>query len=123
MRAGADGHTAQRAHDLVLSTKDATQHDAPAAPGSSADARLLVDIDLSILVRPAERFERDDQDVRKEYAWVPGLRCEEARAQVLLGLMDRPRLHHGEHAVSLLKTQARIKLAAAFTSKLRRLAQ
>ena len=47
----------------------ATQRDAPAALGSSPDARLLVDIDLSILGSPAERY---DQDVRREYARVPG---------------------------------------------------
>ena len=111
VRAGADSDTAQRVHDLVM----ATQHDAPAALGSSPDAQLLVDIDLSILGSPAERFERYDQDVRKEYAWVPGFRYQEARAQVLQTFLDRPRLYHGEHAVALLEAQARINLAAALS--------
>ena len=111
VRAGADSDTAQRVHDLVM----ATQHDAPAALGSSPDAQLLVDIDLSILGSPAERFERYDQDVRKEYAWVPGFRYQEARAQVLQGFLDRPRLYHGEHAVALLEAQARVNLAAALS--------
>jgi predicted metal-dependent HD superfamily phosphohydrolase len=110
-RAGADSDTAQRVHDLVM----ATQHDAPAVLGESPDARLLVDIDLSILGSPAERFERYDQDVRKEYAWVPGFRYQEARAQVLQSFLDRPRLYHGEHAVALLEAQARINLAAALS--------
>ena len=101
----------QRVHDLVM----ATQHDAPAELGSSSNARLLVDIDLAILGSPAERFERYDQDVRKEYAWVPGLRYQEARAQVLQNFLDRPRLYHGEHAAALLETQARINLAAALS--------
>lgn len=111
VRAGADSDTAQRVHDLVM----ATQHDAPASLGSSPDAQLLVDIDLSILGSPAERFERYDQDVRKEYAWVPGFRYQEARAQVLQGFLNRPRLYHGEHAVALLEAQARINLAAALS--------
>ena len=111
VRAGADSDTAQRVHDLVM----ATQHDAPAPLASSAGARVLVDIDLSILGSPAERFERYDQDVRKEYAWVPGLRYKEARAQVLQSFLDRPRLYHGEHAVALLEARARINLAAALT--------
>ena len=123
VRAGADSDTAQRVHDLVMFTEQATQHDAPAALGSSADARLLVDIDLSILGSPAERFERYDQDVRKEYAWVPGFRYQEARPQVLQRFLDRPQLHHGEHAAALLEAQARISLAAALISTLRRLAQ
>jgi predicted metal-dependent HD superfamily phosphohydrolase len=111
VRAGADSDAAQRVHDLVM----ATQHDAPAALGLSPDAQLLVDIDLSILGSPAERFERYDQDVRKEYAWVPGFRYQEARGQVLQGFLDRPRLYHGEQAVALLEAQARINLAAALS--------
>jgi predicted metal-dependent HD superfamily phosphohydrolase len=111
VRAGADSETAQRVHDLVM----ATQHDAPAVLGSSLDAQLLVDIDLSILGSPAERFERYDQDVRKEYAWVPGFRYQQARAQVLQSFLDRPRLYHGEHAFALLEAQARINLAAALS--------
>jgi predicted metal-dependent HD superfamily phosphohydrolase len=111
VRARADSDTAQRVHDLVM----ATQHDAPAALGSSPDAQLLVDIDLSILGSPPERFERYDQDVRKEYAWVPGFRYQEARAQVLQSFLHRPRLYHCEHAVTLLEAPARINLAAALS--------
>jgi len=111
VRAGADSDTAQRVHDLVM----ATQHDLPATLRSDPDAQLLVDIDLSILGSPAERFERYDQDVRKEYAWVPGFRYQEARAQVLQSFLDRPRLYQGEHAVALLEAQARINLAAALS--------
>ena len=110
-RADVDRDTAQRIFDLVM----ATQHDAPAGLGSSMDAKLLVDIDLSILGSPTERFERYDQDVRKEYACVPSSRYKEARAQVLQTFLDRPRLYHGEHAVALLEAQARINLVAALS--------
>jgi predicted metal-dependent HD superfamily phosphohydrolase len=109
VRAGAGSDIAQRVHDLVM----ATQHDAPAALGLGQDAQLLVDIDLSILGSPAERFQRYDLDVRREYAWVPGSRYGQARAQVLQRFLDRPRLYHGEAAVALLEDQARINLAAA----------
>jgi predicted metal-dependent HD superfamily phosphohydrolase len=109
--AGADSDTAQRVHDLVM----ATQLDTPAALGSSPDAQLLIDIDLSILGSLAERFQRYDQDVRKEYVWVPGFRYREARAQVLQSSLEPPRLHHGEHAVAPLEAQARINLAAALS--------
>ena len=123
-RASADSDTVQRVHDLVMATQHgATPETAPAAPGSSLDAQLLVDIDLSILGSPAERFGRYDQDVCKEYAWVTGFRYQEARAQVLQSFLDRPRLYHGGHAVALLEAQARINLAAALSSTFRRLAQ
>ncbi|MBC7665498.1 MAG: N-methyl-D-aspartate receptor NMDAR2C subunit [Caulobacter sp.] len=111
IRAGLASDVAQRVHDLVM----ATQHDAPAALSSGADAQLLVDIDLFILGSPPERFERYDQDVRKEYAWVPGFRYRDQRAQVLQGFLDRPRLYHGEAAVALLEGQPRINLAAALS--------
>ena len=115
VRAGIDSDTAQRVHDLVMSTEQATQHDAPAALSSGADAQLLVDIDLAILGSPPERFERYDQDVRKEYAWVPDFRYRDQRAQVLQGFLNRPRLYHGEAAVDLLEGQARINLVAALS--------
>ena len=116
VRAGADSDTAQRVHDLVMATQHVfTKEMAPAVLASSRDAQLLVDIDLSILGSPAERFERYDQEVRKEYAWVPDFRYREARAQVLQSFLDRPRLYHGEHAVALLEAQARINLAAALS--------
>ena len=111
LRAGLARQAAQRVHGLVM----ATQHDAPADLAAGADAQLLVDIDLSILGSPPERFERYDQDVRKEYAWVPGLRYRTKRAQVLQGFLERPRLYHGETAVDLLECQARINLAAALS--------
>jgi len=111
VRAGVDSETAQRVHDLVM----ATQHDAGELLQHSPDALLLVDIDLAILGSPAERFEGYDQDVRKEYAWVPGQRYQPARAQVLQSFLDRTRLYHGEAARALLERQARINLAAALS--------
>lgn len=116
VRAGADSDTAQRVHDLVMATQHrVVQGMAPPALGSSLDAQLLVDIDLSILGSPAERFERYDLGVRKEHAWVPGFRYRDLRARVLQGFLDRPRLYHGEHAVALLGAQARVNLAAALS--------
>lgn len=111
VRAGADSDTAQRVHDLVM----ATQHDAPIKSTSNPDAELLVDIDLAILGSPAERFERYDQDVRKEYAWVPAGSYQHGRAQVLHSFLDRPRLYRTEPAFVLLETQARMNLAAALS--------
>ena len=112
IRAGLASGTAQRVHDLVMSTEQATQHHVPVI---GADAELLVDIDLAILGSPPDRFERYDRDVRKEYASVLGSRYRDQRAQMLQGFLDRPRLYHGEAAASLLEGQARINLAAALS--------
>ena len=102
---------AARALRLIEVGDLATHTPSPLDP----DARLLVDIDLAILGSPAERFERYDQDVRMEQAWTPGFHYQEARAQVLQSLLDRPRLFYGEHAAVLFEAQARINLAAALS--------
>ena len=46
----------------------ATLHDAIPASG---DMRVLVDIDLSILGAPADRFDEYERQIRFEYSWVP----------------------------------------------------
>ena len=116
VRAGANSDAAQRVHDLVLATQHGTTEEtAPAALGCGPYAHLVVDIDLSILGSPAERFERYDQDVRKEHARMPGFRYQQARARVLQSFLDRPRLYHGEAAAALLESQARINLTAALS--------
>ena len=115
-RAGTGSDSVQRVHDLVMATRHAATQELTAAElAGSADARLVVDIDLSILGSPAERFECYDQDVRREYAWVPGYRYLAGRARVLQCFLDRPRLYHGAAAVALLEAQARINLAAALS--------
>ena len=111
VRAGVDSDTAQRVHDLVM----ATRHDALVDEDQNPHAQLLLDIDLAILGSPAERFERYDQDVRKEYAWVPAGRYQQGRAQVLQSFLDRPQLYRTEAAFEMLEAQARINLAAALS--------
>jgi predicted metal-dependent HD superfamily phosphohydrolase len=75
--------------DLVL----ATRHDTlPADP----DAQLLCDIDLSILGRDADRSARFEQQIRREYAWVPEPLYRSARAEVLAGFLARPAVYQTE---------------------------
>ena len=50
----------RKVYDLVLTTQ---HHGAP----EGGDARLLVDIDLSILGRPREAFDEYETNIRKEY--------------------------------------------------------
>ena len=107
-----------RCYHVMATQHGLTQEPAPAALRSNLDAKLLIDIDLSILGSPPERFERFeryDRNVRKEYAWVPGLRYQQARARVPQTFLDRPRIFHAEPAVALLKVQARTNLVAALS--------
>ena len=63
-QAGLAAAVGQRVHALILATK----HDGDA---TTADAALLVDVDLAILGAPAERFDEYERQVREEYSWVP----------------------------------------------------
>ena len=113
VEAGVSSEVAQRVYDLVM----ATRHDAVVARG--IDAQLLVDIDLAILGSPPARFAAYDQDIRREYAAVPGSVYRSARRIVLQGFIEREPLYHTLQARELLEAQARLNLQGA----LERLAQ
>ena len=113
VQAGADSNAAQRIYDLIV----ATEPGASAAFCAGQDARLLLDIDLAILGSPAERFEQYDQDVRKEYAWMPGFCFRIGRARALQGFLDRPRIYRSDAPAAQLEAQARLNLAVALSRR------
>lgn len=106
LQAGLPADTAQRVYDLVM----ATRHEAPPLDD---DARLLVDIDLSILGAERERFDQSDQQIRAEYAHVPDDAYREGRRRILNGFLERPRLYSTGYFHSALETRARENLRRA----------
>ena len=76
--------------DCVRALIMATLHQS--APLSGDDA-LLVDIDLSILGTRPEVYAEFEQNVRKEYAKVPGFLYKRKRKQVLQGFLDRESIY------------------------------
>jgi len=106
LAAGADAEVAQRVHALVM----ATRHDAQPVDD---DARLLVDIDLSILGAPAARFAQYEQQIRSEYAHVPPDVFEPKRRQILAGFLARDPLYQTPGVRARLETQARANLRLA----------
>jgi predicted metal-dependent HD superfamily phosphohydrolase len=84
--AGASPAAAERVRDLVL----ATRHD---AIPESGDAKVLVDVDLSILGASVERFAEYETQVRREYEWVPEAAFCAARAKILRELVARPAIY------------------------------
>lgn len=102
--AGASPQAQLRVRELVL----ATRHN---AEPESADARLTVDIDLSILGAPPARFDEYEAQVRREYSWVPDPAFGQARAKILREFLARPSVYATEFFRECLEARARSNLA------------
>ncbi|MEO1573551.1 MAG: N-methyl-D-aspartate receptor NMDAR2C subunit [Pseudomonadota bacterium] len=105
------------AGDATINTVDsmimATCHNAPAP---DADHALLVDIDLSILGADEARYDAYEQEVRREYRWVPGSLFRRKRAALLAQFLARPRLYLTAELRDRFESQARANLARAIQS-------
>jgi predicted metal-dependent HD superfamily phosphohydrolase len=102
--AGGSVPQSERVRDLIL----ATRHAASPSPG---DAALIVDIDLSILGAPAARFDEYEEQVRREYAWVPEPVFKATRARILAEFLARPSIFTTAHFATRYETAARENLS------------
>jgi predicted metal-dependent HD superfamily phosphohydrolase len=103
LEAGATPQCADRICALVM----ATQH---AARPSSRDEQLLVDIDLSILGAPQERFDEYELQIRQEYAWVPDGLFHRKRRAILEDFLARPFIYCTSYFRSAFEAAARENL-------------
>ena len=103
LAAGVPGESAQHVHDLVM----ATRHTAVPV---GRDEQLLVDIDLSILGAARPRFDEYEQQIRQEYAYVPGFLFRRKRREILKGFLDRPAIYSTPHFHGVLEARARDNL-------------
>ena len=94
---------AARVADLILATR---HHGAP----SSADAAVLVDIDLAILGAGANRFEEYERQVRQEFSSVPGLLFRRERRKILEGSLARSHVYFTDYFRGRFEVQARANL-------------
>jgi len=103
LAAGVAPESAQQVHDLVMATRHT-------AVPSGRDEQLLVDIDLSILGAERTRFDEYEQQIRKEYSYVPGFLFRRKRKEILRGFMDRPTIYSTPHFHGRLEGRARDNL-------------
>lgn len=103
LASGGSPEAADRVFSLVMATRHA-------ALPESADARLLVDIDLSILGAAPVRFDEYERQVRDEYSWVPAWMFRRKRRAVLQEFLKRSPLFSTEHFRNQLEAQARENL-------------
>ena len=104
--AGASADVVERVHALVM----ATCHDEVPA---TADARLLVDIDLAILGAAPARFDEYERQIRAEYGFVPEPRFRAKRSAILRAFLDRPALFSTPAYAARFDVPARATLARA----------
>jgi predicted metal-dependent HD superfamily phosphohydrolase len=84
-----------------------TRHDRPPA---DMDGKLMVDIDLASLSRPAEVFDRNSRLIREEYPHVPEADFVRGREQMLGRFLQRPRIYYTDVFHDRDEKQARINL-------------
>lgn len=109
LQAGAAPDVAARVHALIM----ATRHSGEPA---TADAKLLVDIDLAILGAEPARFAEYELQIRDEYGFVPEDTFRDRRAAILRGFLARPSLFATPVYADRFDAPARANLARAIAS-------
>lgn len=107
--AGVAIDSADRVHALIMATRHTAN---PILP----DEQLLVDIDLSILGAEQARFDEYEEQIRKEYAFVPRWLFRRKRRAILQGFLDRPSIYSTAHFRHALEERARANLKQATLS-------
>jgi predicted metal-dependent HD superfamily phosphohydrolase len=77
------------------------------------DARLVVDIDLSILGQDELVYDQFERSVREEYKWVPWFLYRRKRTEILRGFLDRESIYATEPFRQRYETAARTNLERA----------
>ncbi len=95
-----------RVHAHIMATRHA-------APATDPDSQLVVDIDLSILGAPEAEYARFEQNVQKEYRWVPSMLFRRKRAAILESFLARSHIYYTEPFRAKYESQARQNLSSA----------
>jgi predicted metal-dependent HD superfamily phosphohydrolase len=79
------------------------------------DTQYLVDIDLAILGKPEQEFDRYEAEIRKEYAWVPEDLFRSRRPMILQSFHDHPSIFYTEFFRNKYESAARKNLSRSIT--------
>lgn len=80
---GATPAFQQSVADLILATKHT-------APARSIEEMLLLDVDTHVLGASEETYQQYEDNIRREYSWVPMDIYREKRTEILQMFLDRP---------------------------------
>jgi predicted metal-dependent HD superfamily phosphohydrolase len=108
-RHGIDSARVNRVREHILATRHAVS-------ASEPDAKLVVDIDLAILGADESRYAAFENEVRKEYRWVPSILFRSKRAEILESFLARPRIYETIPFHDRYEARARVNLAGAIAA-------
>lgn len=74
------------------------------------DEQIVLDVDLAILGQSPALFDEYEQQIRKEYEWVPEEAFRTRRSRILQGFLDRPRIYNLKYFQDKYEAQARENL-------------
>jgi predicted metal-dependent HD superfamily phosphohydrolase len=103
LSAGVALETVEKIRAMILATKHReTSRD--------QDIGSLLDIDLAILGKPAEVFDRYEDEIHREYSWVPEKQYKIGRRRVLEGFLKRQCIYSTEYFREKYEAAARKNL-------------
>lgn len=83
------------------------------AAAKTQDEKIMVDVDLAILGAKPQRFAEYQQQIRKEYSWVPYFLYKIKRKAILKSFLERPVIYQTATLHNLLEKSARVNLTKA----------
>ena len=98
------------APELLEATANSVLATSHAEPPATADAQVVVDVDLAILGQPQPVFDAYEDAIRLEYRHVPDAGFRSARAAVLQRILDRPQIYFTLPFRARYETRARENL-------------
>lgn len=100
---GINNGLSKKVTELILLTKHTTMP-------QTKDGKTLIDCDLAILGVDPKKFGQYEQDVRKEYAWVPDRAYHAKRTEILQRILEKERIYSTEQMQEKYEKQARKNL-------------
>jgi len=102
----ANADCIDRVYSLIILTK---AHLTP----ETEDAKIMLDIDLSILGASTKVYQQFEIDIRKEYKRVPSFIFRKKRKEILQNFFERPSIYNTSYFHDRLERQAKQNLAMA----------
>ena len=103
---GCDPDAAERVHKLIM----ATLHNGDV---NDNDQKLIVDIDLTILGAASEVYDEFEQNVRKEYKYVPSIIFRSKRKALLRSFLNNPNIYNLDYFQGKFESAARDNISRA----------